>query len=1069
MKVEEWDSQTSEEEKDKVILTSLYNDLLGRTPQFDESPKSIETEDNEKTFDGNFNGEKESMVCNCESDGKEETREEEMSNFNEYGITEIERNKRLESLIARRRARRLFKLALNQRNKLQAGETTSSTNNNNNTLQITVSRNKNRNYSSDNNTIMGVQMPGSAPSVLLQGRNPFDIPYDPQEERPNLTGDSFDEEFSMFNHQDMLFCRHESFCRFSLFSPQHTQCMNSPASTSEISTMRKRLDLDNEYMDHTERSVENGKNEEKEVELNEETYSNKEEGDDSSSSEESESELSHLNSIELRETICHSMDNYPGFVVNQTRSSTIPSQLPKATIAPRLDDNNIFYTRRCANSHGRTFSIASDMQVEVSEIGSPPTTVDWLDDWSNGGESYTYDTDIDREIVYGEETRNRLSDQYESRSGIGSKEESNGSGAKLDHKCVVDENLRVSDDTSLLDRNVQTKEDVKQVAVEVFEQKRSSSSDMFKRSNSGKFEGLLFHTSVSLSSITEEPETVLDSIDGGNLENLNYITEESADPRSLVSINSSMKKLIDAEPNDDLCGSPNMIDLGMINHQQCNNIQGEHVTKINVNKFEKMEPEEYEASQSFLDASLDSSYIKSYEREMEEEDEPNIGVSIGEKTKHPENEALQSDLESSPSHVLIGLLESEVIEENRPKLLENVDEKVESAEQKKTQIIFNISSSHPHTYLLEDDINIENSSNVSFLQVQKGNRSTLDNSSDQEIHKEGESSGLIQDLCAKLTEEHNNDTSVGEESIVSTEIQNLQDSQSKTQQCGINSSEWISPRTLEVTQQLEHEDVIVPNTVVQKIEKNEFVTLVEDSAGKKNNDEENLQLNYHIGEAIEKKLDLALKPIHESSGLVASKDDEESKKSVEVMGIAQAEATKDDNRVSDDINIENGSNVRFLQVQKGNSSTVDNSSDQEIHEEEESSGLIQDLYAKLTEKHNNGTSFGEESTISTEIPNLQDSQSRTQQCGINSSEGISPRILDVTQQLEHEDVIVPNTVVQNIEKNEFVTLVEDSAGKKNNDEENLQLNYHIGEAIEEKLDLALKPMHDSSGLVARRR
>ncbi|WVY89923.1 hypothetical protein V8G54_035437 [Vigna mungo] len=37
----------------------------------------------------------------------------------------------------------------------------------------------------------GIQMPGSAPSAL---RSPFDIPYDPFEEKPNLTGDGFDQE-----------------------------------------------------------------------------------------------------------------------------------------------------------------------------------------------------------------------------------------------------------------------------------------------------------------------------------------------------------------------------------------------------------------------------------------------------------------------------------------------------------------------------------------------------------------------------------------------------------------------------------------------------------------------------------------------------------------------------------------------------------------------------------------------------------------------------------------------------------------------------------------------------------
>lgn len=557
-------------------------------------------------------------------------------------------------------------------------------------------------------------------------------------------------------------------------------------------------DLDNEYMDHTEqkllcdgkeatiedggRSVENGKNDEREVEMNEETDSNKEEGDDSSCSEESEAELSRLNKAELREAICHSMDNYPDFLVNQTRNS-IPSQLPRAVAAPRLDDNSEFYARRCANSHSRTFSIASDMQVEVSEIGSPPTTVDWLDDWSNGGESYTYDTDIDREIVCGEESQKRLSNQYESRSGIESKEEINGSETKPYQKYVVDEHLRAFDDTSLLDRKIQTKEDVKQVAEEIFEQKPSSSGDVFKRTNSGRFEGLLFHTSVSLSSITEEPEIILDSIDGGNSENMNYLTEESTDQRSLTSMDSSMKKklidveVVDVKQNDDLCGSPKIIDLDMINHQQWNNIQGEHDAEINVNKYENTKPGEYEVTHSFLDASLDTPYIQSFEREMkkeEEEEEPNLGNFVEEKTEQPENEALQSDLKSSPSHVLTELLESDVMKENGPTLAENVDEKAETIEQEKIQIILEGSSSHLHTQLVEDYVNIE--------QLQKGNGSTLDNSTDPKISKDGENSGLIQDLYAELTQEHNDRTNVEEESVVSTDIHDSQDSQPWTQQ-----------------------------------------------------------------------------------------------------------------------------------------------------------------------------------------------------------------------------------------------------------------------------------------------
>ncbi|EFH40856.1 predicted protein [Arabidopsis lyrata subsp. lyrata] len=967
MKVEEWDSQTSEEEKDKVILTSLYNDLLGRTPHFEESPKALETnvveeEDNEKEFLGEEDSRdlgqlnvEEPMVCNCEikygeSDGKEEMKEE-MSNVNEQGISEIERNKRLESLIARRRARRLFRLALDQRNKLQAEETTSPRQNNTNSLHVTVSRNsleKRRNNSSDGTTVKGLPIPGSAPSVLLQGRNPFDIPYDPQEERPNLTGDSFDQEFSLFNQKDMFFCRHESFCRFALFSPEHAQCMNSPVSASDISTTRKRLDLDNEYMDHTEqnlpcngkgatiedddKSVVSGKSEEREVEMNDnETDSNKEECDDSSCSEESESELSRLNKAELREAICQSMDNNPGYLVNQTRNS-IPTTLPRGLVAPRLDDNNMFYARKCGNSHSRTFSVASDMQVEVSEIGSPPTTVDWLDDWSNGGESYIYDTDIDREIVRDEESRKRISHQYESRSGIGSKEENNETWTKPEAKpnqnCVVDENLiTVDDDLSLLERRSQTEE--------IFEQTPSSSNDVSKPTSSGKFEGMLFHTSASLSSITEEPETILDSIDGGNSENLNNLTEELTDPRPLTTLDSSMKKLIDEEvadvkqvENDDLCGSPKIIDLDIIDHQQkdqmLSSIQGEHGE-----------------TKSFLDASLDTSYIESFERELEGEEESNLDKLTKETTKQTENEVHQSDLESSPCQVLTELLVSEIMEENGQELEE--EEKPRSVEEEKTHNVVEESSSHAHTQLVEDYGNEENASDVILLQFQDSNNSPLDESTDQEVSKEGEKTELLEDFYGESSEvyknranaevygnaenasdvtflqvqdgnysprdellkdfydessqEYKNRANVEEESVVLANTQNSQDSQTWTQQCGIDSSQGISPRTLEITQQLEKDDVIDPNAISQVIDTDEFAAVGNDVAASESNDEEILKLDEQDGVAMEKELELNLESLHHNTGLVAREDDEESKKVIEEMQNAGIQTTKDENRV----------------------------------------------------------------------------------------------------------------------------------------------------------------------------
>lgn len=209
--------------------------------------------------------------------------------------------------------------------------------------------------------------------------------------------------------------------------------------------------MENEHEQNTieddNKCVESG-----ELEVNNEKDSNNEDDDDddSSCSEESESEHNRFNKEELKEAISHTMDNYPGFLVNQARNG-IPSPLPRGLAPPKLDDSNMLYSRRRENSHSRTFSMASDMQVEVSEVGSPPTTVDWLDEWSNDGESsYMYDTDIDREVIRGEESSKSASSQCES------KEENSW----LETKPVADDMYRRSQ------------------AEESFDQKLSGSSDV---------------------------------------------------------------------------------------------------------------------------------------------------------------------------------------------------------------------------------------------------------------------------------------------------------------------------------------------------------------------------------------------------------------------------------------------------------------------------------------------------------------------------------------------------------------------------------------------------------------
>ena len=74
---------------------------------------------------------------------------------------------------------------------------------------------------------------------------------------------------------------------------------------------------------------------------------------------------------------------------------------------PSLADKNqesMFFTDRRI-SHNPSYSLASDLQVEVSEVGSPTLTVDESHDTitTTDGESIIYDGDIDRDVTSGSE------------------------------------------------------------------------------------------------------------------------------------------------------------------------------------------------------------------------------------------------------------------------------------------------------------------------------------------------------------------------------------------------------------------------------------------------------------------------------------------------------------------------------------------------------------------------------------------------------------------------------------------------------------------------------------------
>ncbi|KAJ4971894.1 hypothetical protein NE237_004993 [Protea cynaroides] len=169
------------------------------------------------------NGEKESGAGSVEGGVKPvECTENDEKNLMDLGSSELERNRRLESLIAKRRARKLLRMAgqkdliLIDFNKLEFPQIPA----------VTTKRNDNlaQPYNSDDASESPI--PCSAPSVLLPTRNPFDLPYDPFEEKPNLMDDSFHEEFISVQQKDVHFCRHESFFLGPSFREEPKQDMH---------------------------------------------------------------------------------------------------------------------------------------------------------------------------------------------------------------------------------------------------------------------------------------------------------------------------------------------------------------------------------------------------------------------------------------------------------------------------------------------------------------------------------------------------------------------------------------------------------------------------------------------------------------------------------------------------------------------------------------------------------------------------------------------------------------------------------------------------------------------------
>ncbi|KAM3205929.1 hypothetical protein P3L10_029339 [Capsicum annuum] len=129
--------------------------------------------------------------------------EEDQRNLMDLGTSELERNQRLESLIARRRSRKNMGF-VEEKNLIDLVTADYMP-------PISTARQNPFDLPNDNYGPGLPPIPGSAPSVLLPRRNPFDLPYDPSEEKPDLTGDTFEQVIIPSQPKEPFFRRHESF------------------------------------------------------------------------------------------------------------------------------------------------------------------------------------------------------------------------------------------------------------------------------------------------------------------------------------------------------------------------------------------------------------------------------------------------------------------------------------------------------------------------------------------------------------------------------------------------------------------------------------------------------------------------------------------------------------------------------------------------------------------------------------------------------------------------------------------------------------------------------------------
>ncbi|XP_024973883.1 uncharacterized protein LOC112512248 [Cynara cardunculus var. scolymus] len=335
--------------------------------------------------------------------------EDDEKSIMDLGVSEDERTKRLESLMERRRSRKWssFQVRRNGTGNISSGQISS--------LHIPKINPFLAKSSGDPTS----SPPGSAPSYVVKS-NPFDLPYDPHEEKPILTGDSFQEEFKATNQKEPIFCKH---VRFSLgnFLPPETINFGSDFAIKQLSSgklvtssVENKEDDDkqpqqdglipNDAIGDYHARVE-GESLEKVVDAvsipeeaaekavdvvsipdeaaGTETYTKEEQEEvhhDVSSDQSSSTSSSSEDEPILRpnkEAILHCLSMSRMRVVsakNNFHRHAESYDCGPSTLFDKSKTDGFFFGGNKRIHYTSTYSVASDMQVEVSEISSPPST-----------------------------------------------------------------------------------------------------------------------------------------------------------------------------------------------------------------------------------------------------------------------------------------------------------------------------------------------------------------------------------------------------------------------------------------------------------------------------------------------------------------------------------------------------------------------------------------------------------------------------------------------------------------------------------------------------------------------